>query len=489
MDTDDVNSRDWLEYRPERCGGATDKGPRRADNQDAFWIPDQDTPTDLGALYLVADGVGGQQDGAVASNLAVETVKQVFYELRQNAEPIQSALKDALEKANFIIIEEAQKRQVRKMGSTFVAAVQDGDRLMVAHVGDARAYLIRQGELRQLTRDDTWVQRQVDAGLITEEEAVRHEFRNVVTQVLGNKPDINVNLSQAHVLQPEDGILLCSDGLYDVLPDNTLVSLAMENEPQMAVELLVKAAIEAEATDNITAVVMQTGKAPAFADEPTLAVLPIGIDSAIEEEAPQETIIAPPPKAPPPAKETGGISKWLIILAVLAILLIIAALVTFWLQNRNATENTMASATALPALIETPATESAGALRPLDPTPVAESEALEMTATATVPPPDTPTPLPTPTLEPTIEPKGCVNGELLAYVWSDAQINSGCGPTSEELEVGQEVRILSEQPLSPGGGCGTGQFIQIQLVEDGAVEGWVHEASIDLITAGEACSP
>ncbi len=217
MDAQDVSSNVWNDNQFERGGGATDKGPTRAENQDVFWIPDQNTPTDLGALYLVADGVGGQQDGAAAAMLAAETVHQLFYDLRRQGEPIPETLKQAFERANQTILDDAQKREIRKMGSTFVAAVQDGDELNVAHVGDARAYLIRQGELRQLTRDDTWVQRQVDAGLITEEDAAQHEFRNVVTQVLGNKPEINVNLSQTHALRPGDIILLYTDGLTEAM--------------------------------------------------------------------------------------------------------------------------------------------------------------------------------------------------------------------------------------------------------------------------------
>lgn len=506
MDTQDVNGNDWLEYQPERCGGATDKGPTRAENQDAFWIPDQNTPTDLGALYLVADGVGGQQDGAVASKLAVETVQQVFYELRRQGEPASTALKEALEKANRDILEEVQKRQVRKMGSTFVGAVQDGDKLVVAHVGDARAYLIRHGELRQLTRDDTWVQRQVDAGLITEEEAADHEFRNVVTQVLGNKPEINIHLSTSNVLQPGDAVLLCSDGLYDVLPDRRMISLVTENQPRLAARLLVEAAIEADATDNITAVIMRTGSIMPMADDLTLAPLPVAIDAdatltglALDADstltgqavdtAPTKTTGASPTPAVA-AKEKGRSPKWLIVLAVIAILLIVGTLFWFWLENRNVTEDSLdAAATELPLKVETPPTESAPVMRPINPSATAASLTDTPPPTVTLPLPNTPTPSPTVTIQAVSENRACVNSGPYS-VWSENQVRTGnCDISFIGVEAGDEVRILDDELLLGGGTCGGAQFIKIQLAEEQTQVGWIQEELIDPVDPGESCSP
>ena len=477
MDTQDVNSNIVHDDQPEQYGGATDKGPKRAENQDAYWIPDQNTPLELGVLYLVADGVGGQQDGAVASKMAVENVHQLYYDLRQQGDSIPDALKKSLERANQLIIAEAQRREVGKMGSTFVAAVQDDDKLNIAHVGDARAYLLRSGELRQLTRDDTWVQRQVDAGLITEEEASRHEFRNVVTQVLGNKPEINVNLSQTHSLQPDDAVLLCSDGLYGALSDKQMIALVKENAPQSAAKLLVEAAIDAEASDNITAVVVRVGQFVPIADEPTLVPMPVPLKTA------------PPP--PPPVKDKGGIPKWLLGLAILAIVLIFGALAAFWLRNRNATEDSLSAAeTAMPDIVESLTPEGAGALASIDPTRLMESQAetVEPLATNTPQPSVTPTPLPTPTLEPTSEPRGCANGQVFAFIWDDTQINTGCGLTNLELEVGEAVLILNNPEIAPGGTCGSGQFIKIQSIVNEDLEGWVHKDAIDLLSEGERCS-
>jgi protein phosphatase len=497
MDAQDVNGNDWLDYRPERIGGATDKGPRRSENQDAFWIPGAATPTDLGALYLVADGVGGQQDGAVAAKLAVEIVQQVFYELRGEGEAVSIALKNGLEKANEVILKEAQKRQVRKMGSTFVAVVLDGDKLTAAHVGDARAYLVRQGKMQALTRDDTWVQRQVDAGLISAEEAAKHEFRNVVTQVLGNRPDITVNLSKSHTLQPGDAIMLCSDGLYDVLSDGQMTSLILENEPQRAAESLVQAAVKAEATDNITAVVVRTGAAAAAADEPTLVSTPVAA-------AESPTLVSPPPdkvlptippieeaqtvaiKAPPPAppaakeKEKEGISKWLIILAIVAVLLIVGALALFWLNSSNVASSVEeAVETAQPGALATASAEIPGALNTLIPT---STVALP---TATQVPVETPTvlaatPTPMPTLIPSPTPDTAVApGELTSGFYATVDNTDGLGVTVRDGPSTQNAALLVAEEGTTllildgpeeGGGL---NWWQVRL--DDGTEGWVAE--------------
>ncbi len=105
------------------AGGATDKGPTRSENQDAYWIPDTELDGDIGALFLVADGVGGQESGADAAQLAVQSARETFYELRLNGEEIRDALKAALRQANQTVYDEAQSRTVRRMGATFVAAV------------------------------------------------------------------------------------------------------------------------------------------------------------------------------------------------------------------------------------------------------------------------------------------------------------------------------------------------------------------------------
>jgi PPM family protein phosphatase len=242
-----------------QVGAKSDKGPTRSANEDAFWVSGPQSPLKYGALYLVADGVGGQEHGAVAAQQAVQVISAAFYQLRQSGATIPQALNDSILQANQAIYERAQAMNVNRMGCTLVAAVQHEGQLYVAHVGDARAYLLMENHLRRLTRDDTWVQKQVDAGIITYEEAARHELRNVVTQVLGNKLDITVHQSATYELRAGDTYLLCSDGLHGVLSKEQLFKLMKNNPPQAAAEALVKAAIEAQTKDNVTAVVVNSG--------------------------------------------------------------------------------------------------------------------------------------------------------------------------------------------------------------------------------------
>ena len=216
-----------------QVGAKSDKGPTRSANEDAFWVSDAHSP--------------------------VQVISAAFYQPRHSGSTIQEALNDTILQANRAIYERAQAMNVSRMGCTLVAAVQHEGQLYVAHVGDARAYLLMENHLRRLTRDDTWVQKQVDAGIITYEEAAKHELRNIVTQVLGNKLEINVHQSATYELRAGDTYLLCSDGLHGVLSKEQLFKLMKDNPPQAAADALVAAAIEAQTRDNVTAVVVNSG--------------------------------------------------------------------------------------------------------------------------------------------------------------------------------------------------------------------------------------
>lgn len=502
MDAQELSDKNLRGYAPELVGGASDTGPRRAENQDTFWIPDEGFATDLGMLVLVADGVGGQEDGALAAQLAAQTVRRVFYDRRQQGKAVTEALRDALEQANQTVYEKAQNREVRRMGSTFVAAVQDAGQLLVAHVGDARAYLVRQGEMRQLTRDDTWVQRQVDAGLITEEEAANHEFRNVVTQVLGNKPEVNVNISQTQVLQQGDIVMLCSDGLYDVLADSRMLPLLTNNGAKSAARLLVEAAIDAEATDNITAVVMRMDPFVPLADEPTVALLPV----PFADESTLTPMMAPATPVPPaPVDRKGKVSKWLIGLAIIAVVLIVATPVAFWLTSQNADGEPVENDMSAPTEAILPTQEDPAALKTIAATITTQAETeteqsivatIELQATVTIPPQTTATLQPTPTLQAavssfaTVEPRGCVNDGINTFVWTNSQITNGtCDISTTGLKFGDEVLILNDQPVPGTGTCSGYQYIEIQLVVDSTIKGWIKDELIRPFNSGEFCGP
>lgn len=243
-------------YSSQFIGAASDKGPTRSSNEDAYWVPHTQTPTHLGWLFVVADGVGGQEYGEIASQQAVQIVSDTFYEIRRNGVVIPDALKQAFFRANQEIFRLTHSQGLQKMGCTLVALAYLEGQAYLAHVGDARIYRLRRQVLQQLTRDDTWVQEQIDAKVINPEDVVYHELRHVVTQALGNREQVNIHLSQPILLEAGDTFLLCSDGLHDTLEDARLADV-LRQKPSQAAAALVLAAIEAKAGDNITAVVVQ----------------------------------------------------------------------------------------------------------------------------------------------------------------------------------------------------------------------------------------
>lgn len=490
------------------AGAFSDKGPARPANQDAYWIPTADTPVQFGRLYLVADGVGGLQDGAVASQLAVETIRKVFYSARQNGKPVSEALVAAIEAGNTAVYREAQEHG-KRMGSTLVAAVYDNadtlNLLHIAHVGDARAYLARAKSLQRLTRDDTWVQRQVDAGLLTDDQAANHELRHVVTQVLGNKPEVQVHLVPDFSLDPGEVVLLCSDGLYDVVSEEQLHRILLSHPPSEAAPLLVQEAINANAGDNITAVVLQAAHSslPVAADpDATLAATPVQADEpTLTPLALADARPVPPPAASEPARK---FPMWLLLTLISVIALLFVVGIFIWRSMRQNVAITPEMN--VPLLLST---EEASATVPSLPT-----------VTPTMPPTFTPLPalLPTPavstTLTATLEseqsngtlPVGataaslaCVNStNATLFVWSDTQISvEPCtiGQFAQEgflLSPGQQVEVLSEEVRTvngPDASCQANEFIRVRSVDDPEVEGWVLNSGLRRIEAGEACGP
>jgi len=265
-------------YSPERVSQASDAGPVRPANEDAYYVPAEGVDPRLGTLYIVADGVGGQEHGRYAADLAVQTIPTFFYEFRRSGNGLSVSLTYALKEANKIIYDEAQSRGEGRMGCTVVAIAQEGDRLWAVHVGDARAYLARKGRLKRLTRDHTWVQEQVDAGTLTGEEAANHELRNVVTRVLGNKAEVDVELSGPFQVEPDNLMLLCSDGLYDALSEREIYKIVQSNPPVQSAGVLIRAAVRAGAGDNVTAIVAAAGQKTRSAFGQLLAyTLPGGI--------------------------------------------------------------------------------------------------------------------------------------------------------------------------------------------------------------------
>jgi serine/threonine protein phosphatase PrpC len=206
-------------------------------------------------LYAVADGLGGHAAGEVASALVVERLRDVSLDDDVTAESV--GLADAVRDANRRIHESAERDPEHAgMGTTVTAAAAVGDTLCFAHVGDSRAYLIRDGELSRITEDHTPVQRAVRAGVISAEEALHHPSRHVLAQAVGLDVDIEVDTPQLDV-QAGDRVILCTDGMTDPIPDTDIVGVvAGRTSPEAAVEALITAALQRGGPDNVTIVVV-----------------------------------------------------------------------------------------------------------------------------------------------------------------------------------------------------------------------------------------
>jgi protein phosphatase len=224
-------------------GGSTDKGQVRDGNEDGY-VVDRRLQ-----LFAVADGMGGHRAGEVASATALEALRAAI------ASGI--GLGDAITNANTAVHDKsASDRQLSGMGTTLTAVIPDGRGVLVGHVGDSRAYLLRDGELRQLTTDHSLVEELVRGGRLTEQEAAVHPQRSVITRALGVDDAVDVDVYSVP-LEAGDRLLLCSDGLTTMLrADDIAALLRRETDPTRAANLLVDAANAAGGEDNITTIVI-----------------------------------------------------------------------------------------------------------------------------------------------------------------------------------------------------------------------------------------
>jgi serine/threonine protein phosphatase PrpC len=236
----------------------TDVGRARPHNEDYvdYYIPPDPRLRDQkGALYLVADGMGGHQAGEVASRGVVELTIAQYYS--DTTHDIGTSLVRAFRLANQRIHEQAQSDPAKGgMGSTLVAAVVLGRKVYVANVGDSRAYLINAQGTTQISEDHSWVEEQVRAKLLTPEQARRHPQRNLVTRALGSKPDVQVDLFEGE-LNAGDILLLCTDGLTGRVEDPEIAEIVRQHPPQEAARQLVALANERGGNDNISLLIVK----------------------------------------------------------------------------------------------------------------------------------------------------------------------------------------------------------------------------------------
>lgn len=232
----------------------TDVGKVRAQNEDAV-LHDVPRPNDpraaKGILALVADGMGGHAAGEVASEIAAQVIDREYYAFDG---PIPDSLTAAFHAANAAIYARSQAEvECRGMGTTCTALVVAAGRLYLANVGDSRAYLLRDGVLSQLSEDDSLVGELVRSQAITAEEAKRRPDRNVILRALGTKPQVTVTVwSEGKVLRPGDRLVICSDGLSDMVDDAVIRDLLTDGEPHDAGQRLIDAALAAGGHDNIS---------------------------------------------------------------------------------------------------------------------------------------------------------------------------------------------------------------------------------------------
>ncbi|MGD9559396.1 MAG: Stp1/IreP family PP2C-type Ser/Thr phosphatase [Oscillospiraceae bacterium] len=238
--------------------GKTDIGRNRAENQDTFR---SGTLGEAGGWGVVCDGMGGAQNGKLASAVAADCIEEMIFQQMQGDEeyPPQQVLADSIRLANAEVYARSGEGD-RLMGTTAVCALIWKGRLYLAHVGDSRAYLFENGVLMQLTRDHSMVQELVDQGALTSAEAAHHPERNVITRALGVEEEVEITQSDRPVKEGAT-VLLCSDGLNSVLNRQTLQQIFETTDFYDLPRELISQALEAGGNDNITALVMQPGKA------------------------------------------------------------------------------------------------------------------------------------------------------------------------------------------------------------------------------------
>jgi serine/threonine protein phosphatase PrpC len=278
------------------AAGVTDVGRVRDGNEDDFI----DQSNRLG-LVAVADGMGGHRAGEVASATALEALRA--------AVASGQSLRDAIEGANDAVLEKSvSDQELAGMGTTLTAGMLGSDGyLVVGHVGDSRAYLVRDDELTQITDDHSLVEEMVRGGELTREQAEVHPRRSIITRALGIDPEVEVDEYPIE-LQPGDRILFCSDGLTTMVrPDEIASILSREHDPKRAAQLLVDAANAAGGEDNITAVIVEAVEIP----DDEVAAAP---------EVPDDTSETPPVKP----RRRRGRTLFRVLVWMLPVLLVLA---------------------------------------------------------------------------------------------------------------------------------------------------------------------
>ena len=239
-----------------RAFGKSDIGKARDMNQDSFFIS---SPQDKVQVFIVADGMGGYKGGEIASKLAVETSKSYILNNIESIvlerDNILNLIKSAIEYANLVVYEKSKEvPELENMGTTIDICLILQNKVYIGHVGDSRVYRMRKEFFRKLTTDHSYVQKLVSDGTITKEEAYNHPKKNMLIKALGCSSYVEPDVSVKGFLK-DDILLMCSDGLTNMLRDEEIVQI-INKDPMTACDRLVDAANEKGGLDNITAVII-----------------------------------------------------------------------------------------------------------------------------------------------------------------------------------------------------------------------------------------
>ncbi|HEU0163685.1 MAG TPA: protein phosphatase 2C domain-containing protein [Thermomicrobiales bacterium] len=232
----------------------------RPTNEDAILVatlPDAANPSESGYVLAIADGMGGLERGEVASKLAIDLLADLF--ARERPSDIALALKQAYRRANDAIYKEIETNPGEgEIGTTLVSAIVHGKYVTIANVGDSRAYLMRANQITQITQDHSVVAEQVSQGRISAQEARTSPQRNVLTHALGTAPQLDRRLPSIYelTLLPEDRLLLCSDGFYDVMQSEDYLRVLGSAASSESARQLSALAQERGTTDNVSAIVV-----------------------------------------------------------------------------------------------------------------------------------------------------------------------------------------------------------------------------------------
>ena len=235
------------------CAGNTHVGVVRSGNEDNFLVDHQK------GVFVVADGMGGHAAGEVASEMAVEIIAVEVEGIRAlSPDGAAQLMSDSIRRANDKIFKRTvEEHDKRGMGTTVTVLILFARRYLIGQVGDSRAYLFRNGGLAQITKDHSYVQEQVDAGLLTPEQARTHPYSNVITRCVGANEEVAPDIYTG-TIESGDVILLASDGLTGMLEDNDLVAiLNQEGGPDSWVDSMIADANRRGGLDNVTAVIVR----------------------------------------------------------------------------------------------------------------------------------------------------------------------------------------------------------------------------------------